>query len=488
MSHPPRVALAAALGVAVLLPTPAVTQQQQQQQQQEPPRPSKAIVAQRVDSLVRATLAQPSGPASVGVMIVRGGDTLVHRAWGLADAASGRAASEGATYQLASTSKQFTAALVLGLVDRGALALGDTLGQHLTGLRPEWRPLTIEQLLNHTAGLQRDYRPPSRRTARVPVDTLVAWAARDTMAFAPGTRWGYSNTGYMLLGALVEKLHGKPYRDVLRDEIARPLGLTTLGWCTSPEQRATEVTGHTRSPGGALQVAEEWNTDLALGAGGLCASVGDLARWMLALHGGRVLSPASYAAMITPRGAAVQEGYGFGIRAQRTPWGTPLIGHTGGSSGFVAVSWWLPEDSLTVAMVQNTLPSASIFPSLAAIALGRSAAPAAAAAAAAPTSTDASAATQAPASLEAFVGFYEGPQAGVGLTVSLAGGTLRAGYGPEGRPDDTYPLVPESGTVYHVGRAGAPQTVTFTVGPDGRITGAIPRNGAAAAPRLRKVR
>lgn len=429
--------------------------------------PSKATVARQVDSLVRARVAHPEGPASIAVMIVRGADTLVHHAWGTADAAASRATTAASTYQLASTSKQLTASLVLKLVDGGRLSLADTLGRHLTGLRPEWTRITVEQLLNHTSGLHREYRPPTRLTERVPVDTLVAWAARDTMTSAPGTRFGYSNAGYLLLGVLVEKLHGKPYRDVLRDEIARPLGLTTLGWCTAPEKRATETVGHTRVDGGPLRPAPNVNTDLALGSGALCASVGDLARWTLALHGGRVLSPASYTAMITPRGAAVDEGYGFGIRSRPTPWGSTHLGHDGGSSGFVAESWWLPAESLAVAVLHNTLPTHPLLAPLARIALGMvTAAPVAMPAVA-------SGATDAKASLEALVGFYEGPRMGIGIEITLENGRL---YGAGGG-GAKLPLVLQSGTTYWVGSEGAPRTATFTLGTDGRATALVFRQG-----------
>ena len=465
MSLPARAVLAAVLGAALLPVSPVSAPAQR------PLLPPKATVARQVDSLVRARLADPPGPASISVAIVRGGETLVQQAWGTADVATNRPATAASTYEIASTAKQFTAALVLKLVDRGTLSLSDTLGRHLTGLRPEWRPLTIEQLLNHTSGLHREYRPPSRLTQSQPSDTLLAWARRDTMAFAPATRWGYSNTGYMLLGLLIEKLYGKPYGHVLRDEIARPLGLTTLGWCTAREKRATATKGYRRSAQGALQPAAEASTDLALGGGGICSSAGDLARWNVALHGGRVLSPASYAAMTTPRGAAVNEGYGFGIRSRRTPWGTTLLGHDGGTLGFLAETWWLPAESLSVAVLQNTLPTTFLFGTLARIALGQPlpGAVAAAASAGVPVAKDV------PMPLEALVGFYEGARMGVGIEVTLENGTLYGAAGGGGK----LPLVLQSGTTYYVGSEGASRTVTFTIGADGRATAMVMRQGAA---------
>jgi D-alanyl-D-alanine carboxypeptidase len=345
---------------------------------QQPRLPSRAIVEQRVDSLIRSRLAGPQAPASISVAIIRGRDTLVRHAWGTADVANDRPATTEATYRMGSVSKQFTAALLLRLVDRGALSLGDTLGHYMTDLRREWRGVSIEQLLNHTAGMQREYRqhvPPNRRAESIPGDTLLAWAARDTMIFTPGTQHAYSNTGYMMLGLLIERLYGKPYAEVVRDEIARPLGLATLGWCTAPEKRATETRPHRRSDGVLQVVPVDVNPDLAIGAGGLCSTAGDLAAWNFALHGGRVLSPRSYEAMMTPRGAAASERYGFGIRAASTPWGSDMLGHGGATPpGFLAESAWFPAESLAIAVLYNSGPQPGAQPmvaDLARIALGK---------------------------------------------------------------------------------------------------------------------
>src|SRR4051794_39547609 len=116
----------------------------------------KDVAAARVDSMARAYMAA-KGPASMSVAITRGSDTLILRAWGLADVAANRPVTTASMYQIGSVTKQFTAVLLLKQVERGTLALTDSIGRYLTtGLRPEWRSLKIEQLLNHTAGMQND--------------------------------------------------------------------------------------------------------------------------------------------------------------------------------------------------------------------------------------------------------------------------------------------------------------------------------------------
>jgi CubicO group peptidase (beta-lactamase class C family) len=344
MSRRTRTVLSAALGAALPL-AHAMAQPAQQ--------PSKEAVAALVDSMVRAYMAE-KGPASVSVAISRRGETLVERAWGLADVAANRPATAGTVYKIGSVSKQFTAVLLLKQVERGRLALTDSIGGYLTtGLRPEWRPVTIEQLLNHTGGLPRDFRREGRPEDEVSPDTMIAWAARDTMLFAPGTRHSYSNPGYLLLGVLVEKLYGKPYREALHEEIARPLGLTTLGWCTDPRKDTTVATGYQYLGPGKLEQSAYAHPSKSLGGGALCATPGDLAAWNRALHGGRVLSPASYAAMTTPRAPSTR--YGFGLYVQPSPWGAPVIYHLGVIIGFSAQNAWFPADSLSVTGLYNSL-------------------------------------------------------------------------------------------------------------------------------------
>ena len=341
-----RMAITAALGVALPLTHGAAQSTQQ---------PSKAAVAAIVDSMARAYMAE-KGPASMSIAITRGRDTLVMRAWGMADVAAKRPATPATVYKIGSVSKQFTAVLLLKQVERGRLALTDSIGRHLTsGLRPEWRTLTIEQLLNHTAGLPNDLQREGPPESEVSTETMIAWAARDTMRFAPGTRFAYSNVGYLLLGALVERLYGKPYRDAVRDEIARPLGLRTLGWCTAPAKDNSVATGYEYQGPGDLEPSAYAHPSKSLGSGGLCSSAGDLAAWNQALHGGRVLSPASYAAMTTPRGAA--RGYGFGLQfsVQSAAWKGPIMYHLGGIIGFSAQNAWFPAESLSVTVLFNSI-------------------------------------------------------------------------------------------------------------------------------------
>jgi CubicO group peptidase (beta-lactamase class C family) len=316
---------------------------------------SKDAVAARVDSMVRAYLAA-KGPASISVSISRGDETLVQQAWGLADVASNRPATAASVYKIGSVSKQFTAVLILKQVERGKISLSDSIGGYLReGLRPEWGRLTVEQLLNHTSGLPRDYKRQGRPEEEVSTATSISWAARDTMFFAPGTRHYYSNPGYLLLGALVEKLYGKPYREALQDEIAKPLGLKALGWCADPGKDPAVATGYEYQAPGKVEPSQFAHASKSLGAGGLCSTAADLAAWNRALHGGRVVSPASYAAMITPRAPSTSYGFGLQISKRPAPWGATIIYHLGGIMGFSAENAWIPAESLSITILYNSI-------------------------------------------------------------------------------------------------------------------------------------
>lgn len=289
---------------------------------------------ERVAALVKSEILAQGVP-SVSVAVMRDGKMLLERAWGVADIDKNVSASNATTYPVGSVTKQFTAALLLKQVDRGRLALTDPLGKHFQGLPVDIGATTIEQILNHTSGLKRSVIDPETRFEHMSVESLFAVAVRDKLETTPGTTFTYSNAGYTILGVLVEKLYDKSYAAALHEEIAGPLQLTTLSKCVEP--KAGEARGYARGPGGAPGTPPNPHHSQSLGAGGICATAADLVRWTHALHTGRVLSPASYQAMITPRGAATASKYGFGLDLNPAAWGASAMTHGGQSlTGHVA--------------------------------------------------------------------------------------------------------------------------------------------------------
>ncbi len=318
------------------------------------PRQADGPLEGSVAAIVKSEMLAKGIP-SVSVAVMRDGKMLLERAWGIADVEKNVSASASTTYYIGSVTKQFTAALLLKQVERGRLALTDPIGKHLTGLSSEVGAVTIEQLLNHTSGLQRSAATPERRFENVTVDTLLEMAAAGPLAAKPGTKHAYSNAGYVVLGILVEKLYGKKYAAAVQDEIAGPLGLTTLRKCAEPQHG--EARGYGLQAGGTAGPPPGLHHSQLLGQDGLCATAGDLVRWTHALHTGRVLSPASYQAMITPRGAAIASNYGFGLSMNPAAWGHKAIFHGGGSlTGSIAEVHWYPEHSVATALFYNVFP------------------------------------------------------------------------------------------------------------------------------------
>ena len=318
-----------------------------------PPGASTPPPAERVDAIVQAEILAKGVPG-VSVAVMRDGKMLLERAWGVSDVATGAKADASTTYQIASASKQFTAALVLKQVDRGRISLTDSIGKHLAGLKPEFNAITVEQLLNHTSGLPGDYRNPARSKEDLSVDELFAMAAATSLANEPGTRFVYSNTGYFLLAVLVERLYGRPFAAALQDEIAKPLGLT-LARCGV--RKPGESVGYRLMPDGKVVPPPGLHHSQLLGAGGICATAGDLVKWTHALHTGRVLAPATYAAMTTPRGVAAQNNYGLGQYVRPAPWGGKVITHGGQSqTGHTSELQWYVDGSIAYAMLYNSAP------------------------------------------------------------------------------------------------------------------------------------
>ncbi|HEU4586107.1 MAG TPA: serine hydrolase domain-containing protein, partial [Gemmatimonadaceae bacterium] len=172
--------------------------------------PSRAEVKTRVDSLAQAFLTAPESPG-LSISVIRAGrDTLVFKGYGKADLENDIPATPATVYRIGSITKQFTAAAVMRLVENGSVRLSDSIGKYLPNLPKAWRGVRVRQLLNHTSGIP-SYTDLGDSWAKrwgeyMSPDTLVALTAGKPMDFPPGTGWRYDNTGYVLLGMLIEKV------------------------------------------------------------------------------------------------------------------------------------------------------------------------------------------------------------------------------------------------------------------------------------------
>jgi CubicO group peptidase (beta-lactamase class C family) len=337
--------------------------------------PPKAVVTRVTDSLAKAFLAARGAPG-VSIAIIRGRDTLALGGWGKADLENDVPATARTVYHIGSITKQFTSAEVMQLMEQGKVRLDDSIGAHLTTLPSNWRGVTVRQLLNHTSGIPSytDIGPAwiRRWGEEMTPDTIVALTAKDTMWFRPGTSWRYDNSGYVVLGMLVEKLAGRQWAIDVAERFAKPLGLEDTRSCDTRSVIPHHAKGY--EPQGT-----QWQTAVYLAmsqpftAGAMCSSVADLSRWNRALGSGQVVSAESYRLMTTPEGAAAmgRMKYGFGL-ARDTVGGHTIISHGGGINGFISANAWIPDVRLSVTVLANSgrAPSGQLLQQLVRVALG----------------------------------------------------------------------------------------------------------------------
>lgn len=294
-----------------------------------------------------------------GTLLVARGDQVLHeRAYGLASREYRVPNQPDTRYNLGSINKMFTAVAILRLVESGRLSLQDPVEKHLPGvLDPEVaRKVRIEHLLTHTSGLgdflfTPEMMPLNRANFRRVADYLPH-LANDRLAFEPGTRWAYSNTGFLVLGAILERVTGEEYQTHVRRTIFQPLGMSN----TDSYARDAVVEGLASnyelagSPAGRGWRNVTYDVPVrGTPAGGGFSTARDLYTFMRALLGNRLLSPQMTAEMLSPKPALGSTAYGYGIQLL-SPSGN-IIGHTGGGPGvadFVAVH--RPSGTITVAL------------------------------------------------------------------------------------------------------------------------------------------
>lgn len=313
----------------------------------------------------------------VAVLVMRGDEVLYRGARGEADVEGDVPLKPGDVFRIGSVSKQFASAGLLTLVDAGKVSLADPLSKYLPDY-PNAANITIEQLLNHTSGIKSYTEIPGVMEGPIQRDLttaqLVDYFKNETPAFAPGEAWAYNNSGYVLVGAVIEAASGQPWHEYLEQVLFKPLGMKDTGYGADPEAIAHQVKGYTtgdKAPAAPLKLS----MTQPHAAGALVSTVDDLARWNRALHEGRVLKPDTYARMTTPTGKAKDVGYAYGFQTSSVR-GAPTLQHGGGIPGFTAFLTYIQGPDLTVAVLHNSETPApaqdtsSISRRLAAAALG----------------------------------------------------------------------------------------------------------------------
>ena len=320
--------------------------------------PTDAAIAAAADRLAAEALSK-TGAAGLSVAVARNGKVILSKGYGLAEVEHDVKADRDSMFRMGSITKQFTAAAIMRLVEQGKVGLDEPIAKHLPEYNMQGRVITIRHLLTHTSGIK-----SYTELKRVMVDEperefshqeMLGMVQNEPLAFEPGTKFAYCNTGYYLLGMIIEKVSGKVYCAYLQDEFFRPLGLTHTRCDSNTEVIKGRAQGYTVA-GERLVNDRGLATGTTFAAGGLLASAHDLVVWADALAGGKVVSPASYKLMSTPfalvRGGA--NDYGFGLFIDSFD-GHARIQHGGDIFGFNSMLVRFPDDGVTVAVISNSM-------------------------------------------------------------------------------------------------------------------------------------
>jgi CubicO group peptidase (beta-lactamase class C family) len=328
-------------------------------------------LAARLDRLLAGAQAAERLPG-VAAAVTRDGRPVWSRALGLADAGTARPAAADTQFRVGSITKTFTAAAVLQLRDAGALDLDERLGAHLTELPVG--DLTVRRLLSHSSGLQREVPGDMWETLEAPDrDAFLASLAATRQVLPPGTAWHYSNLAFALLGELVERLAGRPYRDHVQEGLLGPVGLKRTSW--APDRDA--AVGYLVAPyDDSVRAEPAIDTAATAASGQLWSTVGDLCRWgtFLAAPDEGVLSRAAAEVMRSVHTMAEPDrwtlGYGLGLHLFRRG-DRVWSGHVGAMPGHRAAFCFRGPERVAVAVLTNA--GAGADPETLAVSLGEAA-------------------------------------------------------------------------------------------------------------------
>lgn len=315
--------------------------------------------AGRADNRYDAALAgyfKPGSPGAV-VLVAKNGNTVFRKAYGMADIGGKRALEPAAQLRIGSITKQFTATAIMMLAEEGKLSLDDEIRKHLPGFPTRGRKITIEHLLTHTGGIANFTGMPGfvpSMAKEVTVAGMIDSFKDDPFTSEPGMKFAYTNSGYYLLGAIIEKVSGMPYARFLEQRIFVPLGMLDTAHDGHAKGRALRAVGYT-SGGRGFETAPPIAMTQIYAAGALVSTVDDLARWDAAISSGKLLKAASWKRAFTPyklaNGASTGYGYGWGSSEVQ---GSPTIEHGGGINGFTSFAMRLPQEKVFVVVLSNS--------------------------------------------------------------------------------------------------------------------------------------
>jgi CubicO group peptidase (beta-lactamase class C family) len=384
----------------------------------------------RMEQIIQSSV---TGQRFMGsVLVAQNDQVLLDKGYGFANLEWQIPDSPQAKFRLGSITKQFTAACILLLEERGKLKTDDPVKKYLPDAPAAWDKITIYNLLTHTSGIPSFTGFPDYRSTEAQPTTpekLVARFRDKPLDFQPGEKWNYSNSGYVLLGYLVEKISGLSYKDFVQENIFKPLGMNDSGYDSNSAIILHRAYGYAPGPNGPVN-AGYIDMSIPFSAGALYSTTHDLLRWEQGLFGGKLLSATSLKKMTTP----FKENYACGLGV-RTVHGHTEIDHGGGIEGFNTELAYYPDDKLTIVVLANLNGDApeAIASQLAAVMHGEKVV----------LPSERKAITVPAGLLEKYVGTYEiAPTFSIAIT--LEGGQLMA----QATNQPKFPLFAESETMF----------------------------------------
>jgi CubicO group peptidase (beta-lactamase class C family) len=304
--------------------------------------------AAQLDEVVQTYVQNKTFMGSV--LVARDAKVILNRGYGSANLEWNVPNTPTTKFRLGSITKQFTAASILLLEERGKLKLEDPIKMYLPDAPSAWDRITIFNLLTHTSGIPNFTSLAEYKTLQLsdtPPAKTIATVRDRPLDFFPGEKMSYSNSGYILLGYVIEKITGASYEQFVRDNIFTPLAMKDSGYDSNSAIIERRAAGYSPSPSGPIN-AGYVHMSIPHAAGALYSTTEDLLRWEQGLFGGKVVSAASLKKMTTP----FKNNYALGVVVQ-TADGRTVISHGGGIEGFNTFLAYYPDDKLTVVVLSN---------------------------------------------------------------------------------------------------------------------------------------
>ena len=320
------------------------------------PADEKDVLVERIDELVREQMKVPEA-VGLSVAVAVAERIVLAKGYGLAEVEHGVRADAETVFRIGSITKQFTAAAIVRLYEQWKLDIDEDMTAYLPDYPTQGHTVTLRHLLTHTSGIQ-SYTGMGEsfwRTASVDLthDELLAGFEDEPFQFEPGAAFAYNNSGYYLLGMIIERVAQQSYADYVEAELFEPLGLTRTRYGSNADIIENRAQGY-RIVEGELQNDQLISMNQPGAAGALISNARELVEWQLALVAGKVVEPESYAEMTMP--FMLDDGsettYGFGLVLGELD-GRRLVQHGGGIHGFNSMLLHLPEEAISVAVISN---------------------------------------------------------------------------------------------------------------------------------------